>query len=272
MAKSKNCPSGCITALLEHRLLITQFVKRSVLERYRGSFLGVFWSLITPLLMLGVYSFVFTIVFKARWGVETGAKGEFAIILFSGLILHSFFTDILNRAPTIIVENINFVKKVIFPLEVFAPIISFTALFQLLISSIVLVAGIYFVYGAIPVTILYAPIIILPLFVLAIGLAWMLAAIGVYIRDIAQFMGIISTLLLFLSTIFYPASILPPIMQKIIYLNPLSFIVEQLRAVVITGGAPDWYWLGVYSSVSAVIFVLGYVLFQKMRKGFADVI
>jgi len=222
--------------------------------------------------MLGIYSFVFTVVFQARFGAETGAKGEFAIILFSGLILHSLLSEILARSPMAIIENANFVKKVIFPLQILSPVIVLTALFQFFISFLVLVFGVVIVYGSVSATILYMPIVILPFILMCCGFSYILASLGVYIRDVAHIMGLLITILLFFSTIFYPASALPIYLQWVIYLNPLSFIVDQFRNVVVTGDEILWGWYVLYSFVSCVIFYFGFWFFQKARRGFADVL
>jgi lipopolysaccharide transport system permease protein len=252
--------------------LIGRLAGRDVQARYRSSALGLLWALFLPLVMLAVYSFVFTIVFKARWDMATGAKGEFAIILFSGLILHQWFTDVLVRSPNLIVEQANFVKKIIFPLHILTPVHVVSTAVHFAISLAVMLAGAYFIYGSLPATLLYLPIILAPFVILMLGLSWFLAAIGVFVRDVAHIMGILSTVLLFFSTIFYPASRLPEKLQPLLYLNPLSFIVDSVRDVALWGKAPHWEGLGIYTLIAVAMYVIGLWVFNKTRKGFADVL
>lgn len=256
-----------------HRLsLLWQLAKRDIASRYRGSVLGIIWSLMTPLIMLSIYGFVFSVVFKARWGQATGAKGEFALILFSGLMVHTFFNECLVRAPTLIFSNPNFVKKVVFPLELLAPATMLSALFHFFVASIVFWAASILILGGIKFTILLLPLMMVPFMILTLGVMWFLAAFGVYFRDIAQLMGLAGTVLLFMSPILFPSTMLPEAIRGLIYLNPLSFIVEQVRDVALWGKMPHWAGLGIYTVVASIIYIMGYWMFQKLKKGFADVI
>ncbi len=269
-------PLLAVRSLVRHRALLLRFVRREVTERYRGSMLGVLWSLATPILMLGVYGLVFGVVFQARWNTGDAAApaphGEFAVMLFSGLILHAFLVECLTRAPGVILEQRNLVKKVVFPLELLPATVVGAALFQLFISLGVLLLAALAVYHRLPVTALWLPALLLPFVMLATGCAWALAALGVYLRDTGHVMGITASLLLFLSTVFYPASRLPAPLDALIYLNPLSFMVDQLRAVIVTGAAPDSVGLLLYTAVATVLWAGGFALFQKARRGFADVV
>jgi lipopolysaccharide transport system permease protein len=257
----------------KQRGILKQFVKRDVAAKYRDSMLGLMWALLVPLLMLGVYSFVFGVVFKARFPeMGRGVEGEFALILFSGLILHALLADGLSATPTLITSNANLVKKVIFPVEILVPSIVFTALVQLIISFGVLLLALFFVYGSVPLTALWLPIILFPFIILCMGLFWAIAALGVYIPDIRHIMGMVSTLLLFISTIFYPASRLPDYLQWVLYLNPLSVVVDQIRLVLFGGVGPQWHILAAFYFVSFAVFYAGYMLFLQLRKGFADVV
>jgi lipopolysaccharide transport system permease protein len=247
--------------------------KRDVVGRYKGSFMGLLWSFLNPLFMLVVYTFVFSVVFKARWaGTGEESKSEFAIVLFAGMIVHSLFAEIINKAPTIILNNASFVKRVVFPLEILPVITAGGALFHALISLFVLIAAIYFTGGALHLTILLIPVVIFPLLVLTLGLAWFFCALGVYLRDVAQTVGILTTVMLFMSPVFFPVSALPADMQPYMVYNPLTFIIEQSRAVLILGELPDWDGLAVYMTVAVVIAWLGFAWFQKTRRGFADVL
>jgi len=271
---NSSSPLALVRSVNSHRKLISQMAWREVVGRYKGSVLGLVWSFVTPLLMLVVYTFVFSVVFKARWGAETmgGGKAEFALILFAGLIVHSFFSEVLNRSTSLIVSNANYVKKVIFPLEILPIITAVSALFHVLARFIILLVVYLLVYGELHPTLVFAPVIFLPLFTWVIGLAWFFASVGVFIRDIGQLMGIATTVMLFVSPIFFPPEAIPEQYRTLIWLNPLSLVIDQFREVVIWGRYPDWISLGIYSTVSLLVGLVGYAWFQKTRKGFADVL
>jgi lipopolysaccharide transport system permease protein len=253
--------------------LLRQLTLRYILERYRGSALGVLWSLLTPLTLLAVYTFVFTTVFKARWGSgEHEGIGTYATILFAGLILHGFFMECLIRASNLIQSHTNFVKKVIFPLEILVPAMTASALFQLGIGFVILLGATLFLEGNLPVTVLLLPFILLPFVLFTLGLSWILAAMGVFFRDITQIIGLMGTILLFLSTIVIHPDALPAGLQPFIYLNPLSFPVDAVRDVALWGKLPNPLLFIGYSVVSVAMCVFGYAFFAKVRKGFADVL
>lgn len=259
-----------------NRDLLYQLIRRDVVGRYRGSVLGILWSLVNPLLLLAVYSFVFMVVFKARWGSvpmsEDQHKTIFPIILFSGLMLHMMIAECLSRAPGIILQNENLVKKVIFPLELFPIVILGSALFHFLMNLLILLVAMFYFMGGVPLTALYLPFVMLPFCLLLLGLTWFLASLGVFVRDIGQVMQLVITLLMFLSPIFYPVSALPEFYQPFILLNPLTFIIEQMRGVLLWGKAPDWANLCFYSAAALATFAFGYAWFARTRKGFADVL
>ncbi|NVZ72988.1 ABC transporter permease [Pseudomonas costantinii] len=253
--------------------LIQQMTKRDVIGRYKGSMMGILWSFANPILLLVIYTLVFSVVFKARWGTsEPGNKSEFAILLFTGMIVHSLFAETLTRAPTLILSNISYVKKVVFPLEILPIIAMGTSFFHALVSIGVLLAAQLLVHGTIPWTVIFLPLVIAPLIVLSLGLAWILASLGVYLRDVAHPIGLLMTLLLFASPVFYPISALPVEIQPWLMLNPLTFIIEQARAVLISGSMPSFAGLAIYAAVALSIAWAGYSWFQKTRKGFANVL
>jgi lipopolysaccharide transport system permease protein len=247
-------------------------IHREVVGRYRGSVLGLLWSFLNPVLMLAVYTFVFSVVFKARWGSGEETKAAFALILFVGMIVHGIFAECVNRAPTLILSNVNFVKKVVFPLEIFPWIAMGTALFHSAISVGVWAVFFVFVKGYLPWTVVFLPLVILPLVLATLGFAWFLSATGVYVRDVSQTIGIFTTLLLFLSPIFYPASALPEPYRSLLELNPLTFLIEQARDVMVWERWPDFQRLAVYTFGGLVTAVIGLAWFQKIRRGFADVL
>lgn len=257
-----------------NRNLIYQMIKREVIGRYRGSFMGILWSFINPIFMLIVYTLVFSVVFKARWaGADVSeSRTQFAVILFVGLIVHGLFAEVLNRSPSLIIGNVNYVKKVIFPLEILPLITMGGVLFHSLISLVVLVSAFFIFNGYVHWTLVFLPLVITPLLLLTIGLSWFLAALGVYIRDVGQTITILMTVMMFLSPVFYPITALPEKLRPLIMMNPLTFIIEQARAVLIWGKLPDFTGLGIYCIVSLLVMWFGYAWFQKTRGGFADVL
>ncbi len=265
-------PILMIRSMVINRDLIYQLAKREVISRYRGSLMGLAWSFFNPLLMLAVYTFVFSVVFQARWNTETSHLGEFAVILFVGVIVHGLFAECVNRAPDLIVGNSSYVKRVVFPLEILPAVSLLVSLFHAGVSLIVLMPALLLIQGYIPLTAAYVLLVLLPLLLVIIGVAWLIAALGVFVRDIGQVTGIFTTVLLFLSPVFYPVTALPEHIRSWIYFNPLTFIIEQARGVLIWGVQPDWAGLGKYTLVSLLIAWFGYICFQKMRRGFADVL
>lgn len=261
-------------ALWIHRRLALQMVKHEVAGRYKGSVLGLVWSFLNPIFMLSVYTFFFAIVFKARWGGSDGneSRAQYALILFVGMMVHSLFSEILNRAPNLILTNTNFVKKVVFPLEILTVISVGSALFHALTSLGVWLLF-HLVFNGLPHwQAVFLPLIWAPMLVLALGLGWLLAALGVYMRDLAQTMGLVTTVLLFLSPVFYSVKSLPENLQPFIFANPLTFIIEQSRAVLIAGQLPNFLGLATYTLLAVLVASLGFAWFQSTRKGFADVL
>ena len=262
-----------IASLWRNRGLVLALIKREVVGRYRGSVMGIAWSFFNPLLMLVIYTVVFSVVFKARWG--TGgeeSKTDFAIILFVGLIVHGLFAECVNRAPGLILSNVNYVKKVIFPLEILPWVAFGSTLFHATISLVVLLLAQLILSQQMPWTVVLFPFILLPLVFAAMGCAWFLAALGVYVRDIGQITGMFTTVLLFVSAVFYPISALPRRYQGWLQLNPLAFIIEEGRKSLIFGQLPDIGQWGIMLAAGILIAWGGFAWFQKTRKGFADVL
>jgi lipopolysaccharide transport system permease protein len=263
---------AAVHSLWKHRQLIRKMTKREVVGRYKGSFLGLGWSFLNPLLMLCVYTFVFSVVFKARWGMTEESKAMFALVLFVGMIVHSLFAEILNRAPGLIIGNVNYVKKVVFPLEILPIVTAGAALFHAFVSlSVWLLAYVILIDVPHWQAVLF-PVVLLPLFMLALGLAWFLASLGAFLRDVGQTIAIITTVLMFLAPVFFPVKSLPEEFQPLIMANPLTFIIEQSREVLIWGRLPDFRGLLRYMLVALVVLWAGFAWFQKTRKGFSDVL
>jgi len=269
-------PKHIFSSLWQYRVLIKHMVLREVASRYKGSLLGLMWSVINPILMLAVYTFFFSVVFQSRWSgadhVGSDSKFEFAIVLYAGLLVFNLFSECISRAPSLILSNANYVKKVIFPLEVLPWVALGSALFHVLIGFGVIL--VFIVLAGMP---LYAsavlfPLVLLPLVPMIMGLCWLLSSVGVFFRDIGQIIGMALTALMFLSPIFYPTSALPESLQSLLYWNPLTFVIEQSRNVLIWGALPDFGGLLVYSAVSLGVAWLGLLAFKAMRSGFADVL
>ena len=265
-------PSAMFKSLWRNRLLIWQMTQRDIAARYRGSVIGLAWSFINPLLMLLVYTFVFSVVFKARWGVEEESRSDFAILLFAGMIVFGLFAEMINRAPGQIVSNANYVKKVVFPLEILSWVSLGSVLFHSLVSLAVLLMAQLLINLSLPWTVILFPLVLLPLIFASLGGAWFLAALGVYVRDIGQITAVFTTVLMFMSAVFYPISALPESYQAWLRLNPLVLIITESRKVLILGSLPDWSWLGISLLMGLTIAFAGFWWFQKTRKGFADVL
>ncbi len=237
--------------------------------------MGLTWSLLNPILMLTVYTFVFSVIFKSRWGsaaTSEESRAQFALILFVGMIVHGLFAEVVNRAPGLIVGNANYVKKVVFPLEVLPVVTVGAAVFHAFVSLGVLLTAFGPVHGFIPWSAVLLPVILLPFLLLIVGLAWMLASLGTYLRDIGQTVGIVTSVMMFLSQVFYPMSALPEAFRPFFMANPLTFVIEQSRNVLIWGHSPDWPGLAIYAVISVAVAAAGFAWFQKTRKGFADVL
>ncbi len=265
-------PVEMFASLWRNRDLVRVYTRREVEGRYRGSVMGVVWMFLNPLLMLAVYTFVFSVVFKARWSTGSDSKTEFALVLFAGLMVFNIFSDCVTRAPSLILSNPNYVKKVIFPLETLPVVQLLAALFHGVVSLGVWLLAYLIFFGLPHLTILYTPLVIIPYGLFVLGLSWWLAALGVYFRDVSQLVGIVTTITLFLSPIFYPPTALPEGYRLVLYLNPLTPVVEQLRDVLYFGNPPSLailvsFWVG-----SLAVAWSGFAWFQKTRRGFADVI
>lgn len=265
-------PFGPFLTLWRHRGLIHRLARRELAARYRGSMLGLFWSVLTPFLMLAVYTFVFSSVFQTRWSSTSQNTGEYALFLFAGLTLFNILADNVNRAPGLILENTAYIKTVIFPLEVMPVVTVASALVSAGINLLVLMLFYGPVLGAPPVTALLAPLVLVPFCLLVLGLCWFLSAAGVFLRDIKQFIAVLTTLLMFLSPIFYPAAAVPESLRPLLGLNPLAPLLEMWRACLFTGTAPDMLAFAKALAVGWGVAWAGHAWFIKTRKAFADVV
>ena len=264
-------PVAPFRSLWRQRDLLRQMTDRDTRSRYRGAAMGLFWSAINPLLMLTIYTFFFSEVFQAKWPGATQDRSQFALSLYIGLLLHGFFSECIVRAPTLVIANQNLVKKVSVPVGDTCSQLG-SAIFHFSIGLVIWFAFELFVDGLPPATAILLPLIVAPLAVAALGFSWMLASLGVYVRDIAHLTPVIATVLMFASPVFYPSHALPEQFHIALAASPLTVPIEEARAVLLAGRAPDWVSLGAYTMFALAIAVLGFAWFQGTRKGFADVV
>ncbi len=257
----------------QHKGLLYRLVAREIRQKFQGSWLGLGWALLTPIAMLAVYTFVFRTVLNAKWpGNSADSDAEFALQLFCGLIVFTLFSEVVGRAPSLISEQPNMVKKVIFPLSVLPWVSVGASAFFAGLSLLVLVAASLIVRGELTVHLVALPLIGLAFLPVLLGFGWLLSSLGVYLRDLGHIVGLILTPLMFLSPIFYPITALPAFVQDFMLLNPLAVIIDSTRAVVLQAEWPDFVALGIYQLVSIGIALLGAACFHKTRRGFADVL
>lgn len=260
--------------LVKNRTLIYQMTKRDIMSRYKGSVMGMGWSFFTPLLMLAIYTFVFSVVFKAKWGVSGDGdnKASFAVILFAGMIVFNIFAECFNRSVTLITSNANYVNKIVFPLSILPITILLSSLFHALISLVILIVASSILMHQFHMTILLLPLVWMPYFMALVGMMLILSSVGVYLRDLAQMTGVLTTVFMFTSPLFFPRSALPESLQPILMLNPLAYFIEVTRDVIIWGRAPELLSSVISYAASSIVLLLGYYCFEKLKKGFADVI
>ncbi|MGZ5060936.1 MAG: ABC transporter permease [Usitatibacter sp.] len=257
------------TPFARHQGLMWELVRREFSGRYHGSFGGVAWSFAQPLFLLAVYTFAFGVVLKARWGFS-GGTADYSLMLFAGLIVFNAFAECLSRAPTLVSSNPNYVKKVLFPLEILPWVMALTALVHALIGIAIWFAGYVLLVGAPQPGALLFPLVFACFFPLLLGIGWLLAALGVFVRDIGQLTTMLSHALLFLTPIFYGIDAVPPALQGLLMANPLTFVVEQLRLVLFFGQVPPVAGLAVYFALSSAFALGSLMVFRRLRPAFAD--
>lgn len=272
MDTSHSCPQTLFILGWRNRTLIARLLAREVQGRYRGTVLGLGWALGAPLATLAAYLFVFMHVFEARWDGGAGTKAEYALVMFSGLIAFNLFAECVNRAPGLMLENPAYIKRVLFPLEIMPWVCMGSALFNACANALVLLICYAAFIGRPPATALLLPVVFLPFALFTLGLVWLLAALGVYLRDLRQFLAVGTTLLMFFSPVFYPVSAVRGGVRFLLWCNPLTYVLEDLRSVLFWGKPPDWPPFLAFACVSLLTAWLGFVLFMKIKPGFADVV
>lgn len=262
-----------IILLVKNFDLFRQLLKREIAQKYRNSYLGILWSFILPITMMVIYSFVFGLVFKARWDMQVSESNtEFAVILYVGIALYTVFSETINIAPMLITSNVNYVKKVVFPLEILSMTSIGSSMVQLLFNLIVIIISKAIIIGHLDAVMLLFPMVLVPLVFLTLGISWILSAIGTYVRDMKQAATIITLIFGYATPVFFPFSTVPEHLRWILELNPMTTIVNNARNVLIYGIMPDWPSLGKVFVISYLLMLVGFHFFQKVKPGFADAI
>lgn len=271
-SRPRLAPSEVLALLWRHRALVLRLTRREIAARYTGSLFGLAWTIVTPLVMLAIYTFIFGVIFPVKWPLPGEAgTGHFALILFIGMILFQFFADCITRSPGLVLENVAYVKKVVFPLEILPWVAVLHSGFNALVATGVLVIAYLVLSGLPPLSALATPLVVAPLVLITLGLTWILASLGVFLRDLRQLVALLTMGLMFLTPIFYPVSAVPPQYAWALALNPIAPVVENARLALMFGHWPDWGALGLHLVVGYAIAWIGLVWFLKTKKGFADV-
>ena len=262
--------------LWEHHALITSMVRRDIHGRYRGSVAGLFWTVINPLLMMLTYSLVFGVILKQRWGPDPAHAGfmNFPLYFIAGMLPWLAFNEALGRAPNAVMEHRTLVKRVVFPIEIVPVNVTLAGLVSEFFGSLVFLTVLLAVRHSVPMTVLYLPLILVPQILLTVGLCWFLAGLGVFLRDVGQFLVFFLTLLFFCTPICYPEPTtgIPAALKSFFHVNPIYVMVKAYRAVLLEGTAPDWQSLAWLSVAGLAAFIFGFAWFYKSRKAFADVL
>ena len=253
------------------RELILSLTKRELLSRYKGSVLGIVWALITPIVMIAIFTFLFAGIFNARFSAE-GTHWDYSLYLFCGLLPWTMFQETLQQSATTIVTRANLVKRVVFPLETLPVVQTLTALTNQLIGTVVLLIAAAVLGHRLSLTVFLLPLLLIPQLMLTLGAAWWLSSLGVFIRDITQGIGLVLMAWMYLTPIIYPESLVPERFRPFINLNPMTALVRNYRRILLDGAGPDWTGLAYFSVFALVVFLIGYWWFARTRKNFADVI
>ena len=263
-------------SLAKYRFLIAQLIKRNWAIRYKGTAIGFSWIVLKPLLLLTAFVFVRGIILRGRVSpIEVEGMGQnfnTAVFLFCGLMFYFFSSEIVQRSAGLILQRRGYVKRLVFPLETFAFIAVGAATLQFAISFIMLTLVMLIGGGGFSLMSLQVLLLFAPLLFLWCGFLWLVGSIGVFVRDIGQFMGLASMSMLFLGPIFYSLREVPEEFRSYMYINPITFPVSQTRLIVMEGASLDWQGLGIYFAIAITLFYVGFFVFSRLRKGFADVL
>lgn len=261
-----------IKTIYKNSYLFKQLVKKDIQQQYKGSVLGILWSFIVPIFMLVIYTFVFSEVFQAKWDIDTSDKYQFALVLFCGLTVFNLVSEVMSRSTRLIASNTNYVKKVIFPLEILPVVATFSSLFNCGISFIILIVVRLIIYHSVSTTLYMIFLMFIPLIVLAVGLGLFISAVSVYLKDVGNAISVIITILMYISPVFFPLSAVPESFRSVCECNPMTYIIENFRNVVLYGKCINWKYYGISCAVALVFYFIGKVVFMRAKEGFADVL
>jgi len=265
-------PFEPLVSLWRHRELYRRILTRDIQSAFRGSVLGLAWVVVIPLVLVAIYTFVFGVVLGSSWPTPTGSRYEAPLIYFAGIMVFSFFMEIISRAPNHIRENRTYVTKVIFPVDILCWVLAGTALFKFCVNLALLLVFIVMVSGAFPLKALLLPLLLAPFALMTVGIAFILASVGAFIRDLTHALQALAPIILFVSPVFYPIEQVPEPFRFLYWLNPLGFVLEGARGLLFFDrGIPPWPYLAYWLAAIAV-FSLGYAFFRRLRPGFADVV
>ncbi|HEY3825738.1 MAG TPA: ABC transporter permease [Bryobacteraceae bacterium] len=263
-----------LESLWRHRSLMRTMVRRDILSRYRGSFGGAFWAVLNPLMLMLTYFFVFGLVLRQRFGNDN-SPAAYAVYFLAGMLPWLAFSEAVGRSPFIMVEHRGFIKKLLFPVETLPVNLVFSGLVTEFFGIILFALALLLMKGHLPATVLYLPLLVIPQILLTAGICWFLAALGVFVRDLAQINGYLLTVWFFLTPICYAETDLkklPPFALHILTKNPIFILVRGYRSVLLESKAPDWTALAWLTGASILVFLFGHAWFYKLRKSFADLI
>ena len=257
--------------LTQWRELVLSLARQGLVSRYKGSVLGIFWALVNPAVTIAIFTFIFAGIFGARFGAST-SKWDYALYLFCGLLPWSMFQETVQLSATTIVTHANLVKRVVFPLETLPVAQTLSSLANQLFGTFALLVAGLIIRHEIPVTVLWLPVVLLPQLLFALGFAWLIASLGVFLRDISQGIGLVLMVWMYLTPIIYPETVVPQNLRRVITLNPFTALVRSFRRIMLENSAPDWTGLGYFSAFALIVFLLGFWWFSRTQKNFADVI
>jgi lipopolysaccharide transport system permease protein len=265
-------PHKIILTFTDHKSLIFRLAAREIRARYKGSMIGAAWAFLIPAIMLTTYTYVFTVVFQAKWNQQVSNRTDFALALFAGLIVFNLFAESVGRAPSLLAENSSYITKVVFPLEALCWVPMLVSGFSAAVSTAILLIFYTVTNGIPPMTILWLPLIMCPLILFLLGFMLILVPLGLYLPDVRQVIPSILSILTFATPIFYPVSALPSAARSIVSLSPIAFTIEQFRRVLLEHSNPNFAGMLVFVLVGYLFAWLGYLFFFITKRGFADVI
>lgn len=260
-----------LNLIREHRGLIHSMVQRDLTSRYKGSLIGLMWTVITPAVMITIYTVIFSGIFGAKFGAE-GGHLRFAAYLFCGMLPWIAISDGIQRSTTVLTDNVNLVRRVVFPLEVLPANLALSALVQQLLGTIVLLLVALLMQRTLHPTVLLIPVLLVPQLLMTLGISWLMASLGVFIRDMTHVNQLMLQMLMYLTPILYPENLIPAGYRWLVDLNPLAPLIRSYRFILLEGRMPDWRGLSFTFLFAIACFGIGYWWFERTKKAFADVL